>query len=195
MQTGLGKTFWRLGWLGFWAQIGIVLVSGGLMGYAFIFDSQGGFGTRGQLAMIEYLSIAGLLILIFTTFWFYRYTRLAARIADPERHPGVRAIQRIAWIGVVATTANVVFSMLVTLFEVIQLFVYFLRAPKAGIPVVQTTGGPASWVSAGDILSLLVLILTMAVEVVMVVFSLWLLYRVTVASTEISQSLTAEAAA
>jgi hypothetical protein len=184
MQTGLARTFRRLGWLGFWVQIGIVAISAGLMGYAFIFDRQGGFGTRGQLALIEYMSLAGFLILIFTTIWFYRYTRLAARIADPERRPSARAIQRSAWIGVLSATTNVVFSLLVILFEIVQLFVYFLRAPQAGVPVVQTTGGPASWVSAGDILSLMVLILTMVVEVVMVVFSLWLLYRAMAVSAE-----------
>lgn len=192
-QTGLAKTFRRLGWLGFWVQIGILAISVGLMGYAFIFDRQGGFGTRGQLALIEYLSLAGLLILLFTTVWFYGYTRLAARIADPERRPGMRAMQRTAWIGVAATTTNVLFSLLVILFEAVQLFVYFLRAPQAGVPVVQTTSGPASWVSAGDILSLIVLILTMVVEIVMVVLSLWLLYRST--SAEVSPSLTMEVAA
>src|SRR5262245_8776496 len=125
MQTGLAKTFWRLGWLGFWVQVGMVAISAGLVGYAVIFDGQGGFGTRGQLALIEYLSLAGLLILVFTTVWFYRYTRLAARIADPERRPGARTIQRSAWIGVLAATTNVVFSLVVILFEIVQLFVYF----------------------------------------------------------------------
>lgn len=136
-QTGLAKTFWRLGWIGFWVQLGILAISAGLMAYAFVFDRRGGFGTRGQLALIEYMSLAGLLILVFTTIWFYRHTRLAARISDPERRPELRAIQRSAWIGVVATTSNVVFSLLVTLFEVVQLFVYFLRAPRPAFPLCR----------------------------------------------------------
>jgi len=47
---------------------------------------------------------------------------------------------------------GLILSMLIMLFEVTQLFLHFLRAPKAGVPVVQTTGSPATWVSAGDIL-------------------------------------------
>ena len=70
-------------------------------------------------------------------------------------------------------------------FEVIQLWLYFLRAPQAGVPVVQTTsGGPASWVSAGDILGLMGLIFTMLVEVIVLALSLWLLFRATAAVAE-----------
>jgi len=176
-EIGLAKSFRRLGWLGFWMQITILSISVGLVIYGLVFDSRGGFGTRGQLAFIEYLCIAGLVLLAFTTVWFYGYTRLAARMADPEGHPTPQGAERIAWIGVVATIANVVFSLIVILFEVTQLFLYFLRAPQAGVPVVQTTAGQASWVSAGDILSLMVLILTMVVEILMVTFCLWLLFR------------------
>ncbi len=71
------------------------------------------------------------------------------------------------------------------MFEVAQLLFYFLRAPQAGIPVIQTTsGGPASWVSAGDVLSLMGLIFTMLVEVVVLTLSLWLLFRATAESVD-----------
>ena len=92
------------------------------------------------------------------------------------------SIQRIAWIEVAASTLGIVFSVLVMMFEVIQLLLYFLRAPQAGVPVVQTTsGGPTSWVSAGDIISLMGLIITMSVEVIILALSLWLLFLATVA--------------
>jgi hypothetical protein len=78
-----------------------------------------------------------------------------------------------------------VLSILVMLFEVTQLLFYFLRAPQVGIPTIQTTGsGSASWVSAADIVSLLMLILTLFVEVVVLTFSLWLLFRTMIASVE-----------
>jgi hypothetical protein len=79
-----------------------------------------------------------------------------------------------------------VFSALVMMFEVTQLLFYFLRAPQAGVPVFQTTsGGPASWVSASDILGLMGLIFTMLVEVIVLALSLWLLFRST---AELAQS-------
>ena len=52
--------------------------------------------------------------------------------------------------------------MLLMLLEVKQLLIHFLRAPQAGVAMIQTTGGAAaSWVSAADMMSLMALIVTM----------------------------------
>jgi Protein of unknown function (DUF3611) len=184
-SRSLAMTFSRLGWLGFWMQIGIGAVPVALTLYSLIFTRSSGAGTRAGFAIIEYLTIGSLLVLAFTTIWFYRYTRLASRIADPQRRPSQYAVQRVAWTGVAASTLGIVFSMLIMTLEVAQLLFYFLRAPQAGVPVVQTTGGgPASWVSAADIVSLLVLIVTTFIEVAVLALSLWLLCRALVASAE-----------
>jgi hypothetical protein len=181
----LARAYSRLGRIGFWMQIAIGSIPVALFVYGFIVDRSSRGGTRGGFALIDYLTLASLLILAFTTIWFYRYTRLAKRISNPERRPPELALQRATWIGVAASTLGIVFSMLVMLFELTQLLLYFLRTPQAGIPVVQTTaGGAASWVSAADIVSLLALILTMFVEFAVLAFSLWLLFRTTVASIE-----------
>ena len=75
--------------------------------------------------------------------------------------------------------------MFVMLFEVTHLLTYFLRAPQAGVPVIQTTGGGrATWVSAADMLNLLALIFIMFGELVVLIFSLWLLFRTTLPSAE-----------
>jgi uncharacterized membrane protein len=55
------------------------------------------------------------------------------------------------------------------------------------VPVVQTTAGPASWVSASDILSLLVLILTLSVEIAVLAMGVWLLFRCMVESADYSR--------
>jgi len=181
----LANIFSRLGWIGFWTQVAIGSIPVTLAIYSFLFDRSTGAGTRGGLALIEYLTIADLLLLVFTTIWFYRYTHLAKQIADPERRPPASEVRRVAWTGVAASTLGVVFSILVMLFEVTQLLFYFLRVPQVGIPTVQTTGsGSASWLSAADIVSLLILILTLFVEVTVLAFSLWLLFRTMIASVE-----------
>lgn len=183
-NDSLARTFLRLGWLGFWMQIAIGAIPVVLTLYAFVFGSARPTGTRSGFPLIQYLTIASLLVLAFTTVWFYRYTRLAARLADPAHRPTEFSVQRTVWTGVMASTIGIVFSMLVMFFEVAQLLIYFLRAPQAGIPVVQTTSGPASWVSAADILSLMALLLTMFVEILVLVIGLWLLLRTTTASVE-----------
>jgi hypothetical protein len=174
-NSRLAGSFRRLGWIGFWLQLAVGAISVALLIYAFLFGG-GGISTRGRFALIEYLTIGSLLVLAFTTAWFYRYTRLADQITKPDHLLPPPRFQRIAWIGVAASTVGIVFSALVMMFEATQLFFYFLRAPQAGVPVVQTTSGPTSWVSAGDILSLMGLIITMLVEIVVLSLGLWLLF-------------------
>lgn len=176
-NDSLAQAFSRLGWLGFWMQAAVGTIPLLLTIYALTFGRNASASTRAGFPLIEYLSIAGLLVLVFTAIWFYRYTRVAVRIADPARRPTEFAVQRTVWTGIKASTIGIIFSLLVMFFEIAQLLVYFLRAPQAGIPVVQTTGGPASWVSAADIAGLLALLLIMVVEITVLTFSLWLLFR------------------
>ena len=183
----LSQSFSSLGWLGFWMQIAVGSVPLALIIFALAFGRNPAPGTRAGFPLIEYLSIAGLVVLAFTTLWSFRYTRLAVRLADPTRRPTRTAVQRTVWTGVKASTIGIGVSMLVMLFEVVQLLIYFLRTPQAGVPVIQTTGGPASWVSAADIAGLLALLLTIFAEVTVLVFSLWLLFRTTLPSVEFPQ--------
>ena len=185
VSDSLANAFSRLGWAGFWIQIAIGIVPLTLIVYSFISGQSSGVGTRRGLLLVGYLTIAGFLVLIFTTVWSYRYTRLAQRISDSTLRPSVSLVQKAAWIGVASTALGVVFSMLVILFEVAQLLIYFLRAPQAGVPVIQTTGGgQASWVSAADIMHLMALVVTTFGEFTVLVFSLWLLFRTTLPSAE-----------
>ena len=184
-RSSLAKAFSRLGWVGFWVQVVVGSIPVMLMIYVFAFARDTAPGTRGGLPLVEYLTVFSLLVLAFTTIWSYRYTRLAKRIDDPQQRTSEVALNRAAWTGVVASTLGIVFSMLVMLVEVSQLLFYFLRAPQAGVPVIQTTGGgPSSWVSAADIMSLMALILSLWAELVVLLFSLWLLFRTRVASVE-----------
>ena len=181
VSDSLANAFSRLGWTGFWIQIVIGIVPLTLIIYA---QSTGGTTRRGLL-LVGYLTIAGFLVLIFTTVWFYRYTRLAQRISNSTLRPSLFLVQKAAWIGVASSALGLVFSMLVILFEVAQLLMYFLRAPQAGVPAVQTTGGgQASWVSAVDMMHLMALVVTTFGEFIVLAFSLWLLFRTTLPSAE-----------
>lgn len=179
---GLANTFRRLGRFGFWLQV----VLGGfpvvLMLYVLLFTgSLSVSGTRAGLPLVEYLTILNLLLLLFTTIWFYRYPGLGRRLLDPEMRPGESKVLRTVWIGLVASSLGAIFSMVVLILEVGQLLFYFLAAPQGGIPAIQTTpgtvGGAASWVSTVDIASIMALLLTLAAEVVALVLGLWLLFR------------------
>jgi hypothetical protein len=145
--------------------------------------------ARSGLPLVEYLTIANLLLLLFTTFWSYRYTRLARRMMDPARRPEESHVVGVVWTGVLASAVGMLFSMIVMVIEAANLLYYFLKSPQAGIPVIQTSGAEAPhWVSSVDMVSLMALVLTVFSELIVLVFSLWLLFRTTMGSPEFPQA-------
>ena len=178
--SGLSRAFSRYGWLGFWSQIVVGAIPLVLLIYLFVF-TQSKFSPRAGFAFVEYLTLAGMLALALTTFWSYRYTRLAKRIKDPEQQTTFAKLIRACWTGIFISTVGILFSILVMLIEVSHLLFYFLTTPQGGVQVVQTTSAEsASWVSAVDMLSLLALIVSLLAELIVLTFSLWLLFRTTV---------------
>ena len=142
-----------------------------------VFSGTPSGSSRSGLPLVHFLSTLGLLLLVFLTAWFYRYTRIAKRIQDPARRPSESSLRRTVWTGVVATNLAILFSMLVLLFEVGTLLFYFLSAPQAGLPTVQTTTELASWVSAVDMMNLMSVILSLGGEIFALIFGLLLLFR------------------
>jgi hypothetical protein len=173
----LAGTFRRLGRIGFWTQILLGAFPVILMVYVFVFTGSLSVpGTRAGLRLIEHLTVLNLLLLVFTTIWFFRYRRLAPRIADPASRPSRDTV----WTGLVASSLGAIFSMILLLLEVGQLLFYFLSAPQGGIPAIQAApavGSAGSWVSAVDVASLMALLLTLSAEVIALVLGLWLLAR------------------
>ncbi|EGV18167.1 DUF3611 family protein [Thiocapsa marina] len=183
-HKSLAKSFKRLGWTGFWIQVLVGVIPLVLMLYSFVF-AQSVTGPRAGLPIVEYLTLGSLAMMIFTTFWFFRYTRIADEIKGPGTSPTETELAGSVWIGLLASSLAIFFTITVMFVEVAHLLFYFLAAPQGGVPVIQTTGaGPASWVSAVDMLSLMSMVLTLLAELVVMVFSLWLLFRVTEGSPE-----------
>ena len=175
---GLAKAFSRWGWGGFWALVAMGAIPVVIMAYNLVFTGRSSGSFRSGLPLVQFFSTIGLLLLAFITFWFYRYTRIAKRIQDPASRPTETFLRRTVWTGVVATNLSILFSMLILLFEVGTLLFYFLSAPQAGLPTLQTTGDSfATWVSAIDMMNLLSLILTLGGEIFALIFGLLLLFR------------------
>jgi hypothetical protein len=172
----LARSFRRLGWIGFWVQIVLGITPLFMFGY-FLF---GKFtGTDQRVGFSEILALTGLAILAFTTLWSLRYVKLGTQINDETRRPTTSKIQNTLWIGLWASCAGIAISLALMFFEVIRLLVLFLKAPQGGVPVMQTQiEDRATWVSAMDVVSLLAELCTLAGELVVLGFTLWLLFRV-----------------
>ena len=184
----IAKAFSRLGWIGFWLQVVLATLPIILMIYVLFFCPSASI-QRSGIGLTDFLGLLGLAILFFTIFWSYRYTRLAKGMADPEKRPPKSFVTKTLWIGLMASCLGILFSMLLMMFEVGRLLFVFLRAPQGGVPVMQTeTYDPSSWVSAIDMVGLLADLSVLAAELVVLAFTLWLLFRITT-STEYDQNL------
>jgi hypothetical protein len=185
--SSLARSFVRLGWVGFWFQVVFGSLPIIMMVYYVAFSRSD--SSRSGFPFIEYLTAASLLLLAFTIFWSFRYTRLGKQMMDPDRRPSESSVIGTVWTGVVASTVGMLFSMVVMLIEAANLLFYFLKAPQAGIPVIQTSGAESvHWVSSVDMISLMALILTLFAELIVLVLSLWLLFRTTLGSPEFPQT-------
>ncbi len=174
----LAKAFARWGRSGFWALVVMGALPLIIMIYMLVFTGQLAGSARSGLPLVQFFSTVGLLLLVFLALWFHRYTRIAASLQDPAKRPSEASLRKTVWTGVVAATIAIVFSMLVLLLEVGTLLFYFLSAPQAGVPTVQTTGAAvATWVSAVDMMNLLSVILTLGGEIFALIFGLLLLFR------------------
>jgi hypothetical protein len=173
----IARTFARLGWAGVYIQLALMIPPVFMLCYVIFGRAT---GTRETLDFTEYLAILSLAILGFTTFWSYRYTRLAKRMNDADHRPSQDSIVKILWVGLWASGLGIAVSMLSLFIEVIRLLILFLQAPQGGVPVFQTQpDNRMAWVSAIDAVSLLAELCTLAGELVVLGLTLWLLFKVT----------------
>lgn len=181
----LSKLFSKLGWCGFWAQLIIGSLPVLLMAYLFMFAASP--GPRAGFVLVEYLSIANLLTLLFTILWSLRYIALARKLQLPNPQITYVKLVRTAWVGGSVGILGMVFAVIFMLIEVAHLLFYFLSTPQGGVPVIQTVQSEtASWVSAVDMLSLVALLLTLVAELLFLILSLYLLYRSLAAAAYLS---------
>lgn len=184
----LAKRFSSLGWTGFWIQLALIIIPVLLFIYL-VFIANPDLAQRRGIDLSSYLSYGGLIVMVFTTFWFYRYTRLASRIADRARRPSRAAVMRTLWIGLWASCLGILFSMLLLLGTVGRLLLALMTTPQTGIPVTAVgRGDPVRTVSAIDAASMSSLLLMLSAEFIVLAFTLWLLFKVTRPSSEINES-------
>jgi branched-subunit amino acid ABC-type transport system permease component len=180
----LAGAFIRLGWAGFWLQVVFGSLPLFMLAYYLAF-SRPDPETRGGFGFIEALTVINLLMLLFTTYWSFRYTRIGRHIRASEQAPAESYLVGTVWTGVVATTVGMLFSMISILIETANLLFYFMKSPQAGVPVIQTSGVASThWVSAFDMMSLMALVLFLCAEMIVLVFGLWLLFRTTLGTPE-----------
>ena len=178
LSESLGRSFWQVGAITFWTQLFIAILPVAVISgiFASIPNAQ---SPGSSLNLLGYMSALGFAILLFTTFWAWRHMKRGRRLEEGGERADPPKLVRAVWVGLVASSVGILFSLVVLTAEVVYLLVRFLEAPQAGAMVVQTAEAGATWISALDMLGLMTLALTVGAEIIVLVSGLWLLYRVT----------------
>ncbi len=171
----LGELYQRLGRIGFWIQFVVLIVAGGLSVWLLLMRPQAADAPSG-LGFRNFISLASLAILAFTTQWFRRYARVGARMADPETRPGDAVLDRLLWTGLWAGALGVGLSLFLMLGSVGRMMVLMLSNPQVGVMLAPGVGAGPS-ISAIDALGQMALLLMMGAELVALALTLWLLFR------------------
>ena len=97
-------------WAGVWLQVFFGSLPILVMAYYLMFSRA---EPRSGVPFIEYLTIADLLLLLFTTFWSYRYTRLARQLTNPQHQlrPTESSVLSIVWTGLFASAVGMFFGV------------------------------------------------------------------------------------
>jgi hypothetical protein len=87
----IAQSFTRLGWIGFWIQLVMVAIPILLLFYVLFIASPESIKSKG-IDLSAYLSYGSLAVMLFTTLWFFRYTRIARQIMNPEKRPSQSSV-------------------------------------------------------------------------------------------------------
>ncbi|MGI0488232.1 DUF3611 family protein [Pantanalinema rosaneae CENA516] len=128
------------------------------------------------------LAYACLVILLFSLYWCYRYTRLAIQLVDPQRRPSkVRVIQQL-WAGLVVNLVGISCATIIGISQTGNLLVRLLSLPPGSRVVTQNPDSmvlsPYSLINPMNMIALQADFFCIAAATVGVVAALWLLNRV-----------------
>lgn len=174
VADGLPDLFVRLGWLGVWTQVLIIGADAAFLAFFMLAGERAaeGVGLRGILV------VAGLLVMCFTTVWFFRYAGLGRKMLDPHKFPDYEKVVGTLWVGLWASVIGIGLSLLLLFLAAGRLLLSLLAAPQVGAAVANGTAA-APTVSAFDGVSLMASLIVLTAEMGIIAMTLLLLFRTT----------------
>lgn len=175
----IGRQFSLLGKVGFWIQLALLAVAVVLTALILFLGPASRGGAIG-FNLGTFLSLASVIVTIFTTFWFFRYVQLGSDLKDPERYPPASSLVSTLWIGLWAGCLGLAFSMLVLIGSAWRMMFVLLANPQSGMLIAPNLGTyPTFSISAMDAVNLVSLLVMLAAEMIVVGITLWLLFTIT----------------
>ncbi|MBH8574085.1 DUF3611 family protein [Nostocaceae cyanobacterium CENA369] len=110
---GIGNTIRLTGWIAFWAQLGIAVVSG----IALLFAATGrGFTDQANpgLGVGIFWAVCAVLVLLFGVYWDYRYTRIGKSLENlnPALHPSKADTTKTIRLAIIVSLVGILLAIL-----------------------------------------------------------------------------------
>ena len=167
----------RLGWIGFWLQAVLGLIP--LLVVLGLVFSRLGQWPGGLFSLGLWLAVLCLGFLIFSTYWSFRYTRMARRLEAPEARPSKSGVKRTLRIGLLANLAVMAIAVLIALGRVSQLTFRMLTVPQGATVVTPNqTVAQGALVSPSNMLAIQAMVYAIAAGLVGVIIALLLIQQV-----------------
>jgi len=175
----IAASFRTLGWVGFIFQslLGFIPILVVVMTVLFS-PGQRQIGFSFGL----WLAIACLGILLFSIYWCFRYTLLAAKLEDPDLRPGKSKVVKDLKLGLVANIGIMAIAVFIAITRVGALTFKMLTTPPGS--TIVTPGSAATMVAQGAIITpsnmiaVQAMLNAIAAGLVGIIVALILLYRV-----------------
>ncbi|MCP6759596.1 MAG: DUF3611 family protein [Fischerella sp. CENA71] len=177
----IASEFRLLGWIGFWLQLFLGSIPLFIaIPTLFFRNNAGRVSTQNGIGV--FFAYACLLVLIFTIYWCFRYTRLSKKLDDPDLRPSRKEVTRDLWIGIIANVSGMIFAVIVLMTQVGLLLNKVLSIPQGASTIYRPIPGaavatPGLPITPLQIISMQAVSCAIAAELVGVIVALWLLYR------------------
>ncbi|QKQ74524.1 DUF3611 family protein [Nostoc sp. TCL240-02] len=171
---GIGNTIRLTGWITFWAQLSIGVVSVlallfALTGREFVQQQNAGLGIG------IFWAVCGIVLLLFSLYWNFRYTHIGKALenSNPALHPSKPNTTKILRLGIIVGLVGILLTLLGAGSTVFVLVAKSISQP----PGVAITN-PYNIIRPMDVFVVVADITGIAAHFVGTVASLWLLERV-----------------
>jgi mannose/fructose/N-acetylgalactosamine-specific phosphotransferase system component IID len=178
----IARFFRLLGWIGFWLQslLGFIPILVVVTAVLFSPNRQ----QSGGLSFGLFSAIACLLLMIFSIYWCFRYTRLARKLASRDLRPAKSQVIRDLKLGLIANIGSMAIAVPIAMARVGELTFKMLTLPQGATIITPTSNQARAVVAQGamitpsDMIAIQAMVNTIASGLVGIVVALLLLYLV-----------------
>lgn len=174
----IAQLFRLIGWISFWTQLVLGVVSGGILLVAIVFQRTGSNNPGTGLGI--FLAVSGLITLGVSIFLAFRYTRIGRQLDsnNPNNRPSkIETVQAVR-LGLIVNLVGILLTLLGAQAINGTLIVKSLTVPQFGGPGVYTQVDPSRIIQSLDIFVVQANTNTVSAHFAGLVASIWLLNRV-----------------